>query len=263
MSAGTIAVGVVAGFGSGMLASMVGIGGAVVTTPAIRFAGAPPLAAIGSTVPAILPGALSGAYRYHREGLIDRRAAGVCGASGVISAVAGGIIAGVVDARWLMVITSLIVLWSASSLIRSARRPESRHPPRETRSDGSSTAPIALYVGLGVAAGFLAGLLGVGGGIVLTPGLNLVAHLPVKKAIASSLAAVAMMSVASLATHVRLGHVDWAYALPLVVGVVPGAQVGARVTVASSDRQVRLTAGVVLGIVAVVYMGRELIGLMS
>lgn len=54
------------GVASGVLASLVGIGGAVVTTPLIRFLGATPISAVGSTVPAILPGALSGSLRYQR-----------------------------------------------------------------------------------------------------------------------------------------------------------------------------------------------------
>ncbi len=52
------------GFVSGVLAGMFGIGGAVITTPSIRALGATPIHAVGSTVPAILPGSISGAYRY-------------------------------------------------------------------------------------------------------------------------------------------------------------------------------------------------------
>lgn len=263
-----VAVGMVAGFVSGMLASMVGIGGAVVTTPAIRFAGATPLAAIGSTVPAIVPGALVGSFRYRREGLVDDRAALMSGGIGVLSAVAGGLVADVVDGRWLMIITGLMVLWSAVSLLRSSRAATDAVPLGAVAVEPLATSIVArpaaaILLGLGTVAGFLAGLLGVGGGIVLTPGLNLIGGLPLKRAIATSLTAVAMMSIASLVTHVRLGHVDWAYALPLVIGVVPGARVGARLTIGASDTRVRLTAGIVLAAVAVIYMGREIADLVG
>ena len=66
---------------------------------------------------------------------------------------------------------------------------------------------MRLLAALGVAAGFLAGLLGIGGGLVLTPGLTVLARLPVRVAIATSLTAVAMMSTTALATHIALGHV--------------------------------------------------------
>ncbi|MGZ4710769.1 MAG: hypothetical protein ACXWBN_18695, partial [Acidimicrobiales bacterium] len=59
----TTAATLVLGFGSGVLAGMFGIGGAVITTPSIRVLGATPIQAVGSTAPAILPGSISGAYR--------------------------------------------------------------------------------------------------------------------------------------------------------------------------------------------------------
>ena len=88
----TLAV-LVAGFGSGVLAAVLGVGGAVITTPMIRALGATPIAAVGSTVPAILPGALSGSLRFHREGYIVWPVALTCGVSGMSFAVLGGWVA--------------------------------------------------------------------------------------------------------------------------------------------------------------------------
>ncbi len=66
----------VAGFATGVLSGMFGVGGAVVSTPAIRVLGATPLEAVGSTLPSIVPSAISGSLRYRREGLIVGRVAG-------------------------------------------------------------------------------------------------------------------------------------------------------------------------------------------
>ena len=63
------------GVGAGILSALLGVGGAVVTTPAIRVLGATPILAVGSTVPAILPAAISGTWRYAKAGLVDWRAA--------------------------------------------------------------------------------------------------------------------------------------------------------------------------------------------
>src|SRR5260370_39624758 len=68
-----IVLSAVIGVGSGVLSGMFGIGGAVVSTPAIRVLGASPLAAGGSTIPSIIPSAVSGAFRYRREQLIHWR----------------------------------------------------------------------------------------------------------------------------------------------------------------------------------------------
>lgn len=261
----TVAV-TAAGFVSGVLASLLGVGGAVLTTPFIRFLGATPIAAVGSTVPAILPGALAGSLRYHREGYIVWPVALTCGLSGICLAAVGAWVAGLVDARWLMVVTALLVLWSGATLLRSTRSPDdgssSDEPGPTTASPPSPprTRPT-LLVGLGVTAGFLAGLLGIGGGLVLTPGLAVIARLPVKRAIATSLVAVAMMSVTAMTAHIALGHVDWHYALPLALGIVPGARLGARVTVGASERTMQRVCGVLLVVLALVYLGRELAGI--
>ena len=62
-------------------------------------------------------------------------------------------------------------------------------------------------------------------------------------------------------THTLLGHIDWRFALPLVVGVVPGAQVGARLTMGSSDVVVRRMFGIFITVLSVVYGATEILGL--
>lgn len=278
----TTAIVLVAGFGSGVLAAILGVGGAIITTPVIRFLGATPIHAVGSTVPAILPGALTGTLRYAREGYVNWRVAATCGGSGVAFAAIGAWVAGQVDARWLMVVTAVLVLWSGGTLVRDAQR---RPIPSAAPSAVPSAIPSAIaseaeaeptveptaepveravrdgvpiLVALGVIAGFLAGLLGIGGGLVLTPGLVLGVRLQVKEAIATSLAAVAVMSVTALITHIRLGHIDWEFAAPLAIGIVPGARVGAHLTVGASEHTMRRLAGVLLIAVSILYLGREL-----
>ena len=244
------------GFASGVLAALLGVGGAVLTTPAIRFLGASPIAAVGSTVPAILPGAISGTLRYRKEGYVRWRIAWTCGLAGVGFALVGAWVAGQVDARWLMVFTAALVAWSGWQLLAGARRTRQRERPA-----APADPAMVLLVALGATAGFLAGLLGVGGGVILTPGLALFGALSIKESIATSLVAVAMMSVTALAAHTALGHIDWSFALPLVIGVIPGARVGSRITVRASERTMRLICGVAFLILAVVFAAREVAGL--
>lgn len=260
MSWVTTAIVFVAGICSGILASVLGVGGAVITTPLIRFLGATPIEAVGSTVPAILPGAISGSLRYHREGYIEWPMVWRCGGCGMIFAVAGGWVADIVNPRWLMIVTALLVLWSGISLVRSGEPAPSRTSDTSSAQPvrPSQTGSLSRALALGATAGFLAGLLGVGGGVVLTPGLSLVVGLPMKRAIATSLASVSLMSTTALATHIALGHINWAFALPLAAGIVPGAQIGAHLTVAAQEQTMRRVAGVLLIIVAIIYLATEM-----
>lgn len=252
----TLAVGVLAG----MLSALLGIGGAVVTTPAVRVLGATPIEAVGSTVPAILPGAISGAVRYARAGLVDWSLATGLGISGAVFALAGAGVSALVDGRLLMVVTAALMLWSGISVLRGA-------DPTPTEEDVVApppdvARPMWKVVLVGAGSGFVAGLLGVGGGIIMVPAMAGPLGIPMKKAVASSLVAVAIFSVPALVAHMALGHVDWTYALPLMFGVVPGAQLGARMTIGASEHTLRRAFGLLVVVLAVVYGATELSSLL-
>jgi uncharacterized membrane protein YfcA len=255
------------GFVAGMLSALLGIGGAVVTTPAVRVLGATPIEAVGSTVPAILPGAISGAYRYARAGLVDWTLALSLGISGAVFALGGAWLSDLVDGRLLMVFTAVLMLWSGVSVVRGGDRARvvaaaAEQREREGLEPEAGNRSIWLLGVVGAGSGFVAGLLGVGGGIVMVPAMAGPLGIPMKKAVASSLVAVAIFSVPALVAHIVLGHVDWLFALPLMLGGVPGARVGARLTLGGAERTVRRWFGVLVIVVACIYGGTELVALL-
>src|SRR5437870_2734171 len=100
---------------------MFGVGGSVLTTPGIRALGATPIEAIGSTIPAMLPGALSGAFRYARAGLVDWRIALTCGGVGSACAVFGANVSNEANAHFLLLLTAGLLLWSGLNNLRTPR----------------------------------------------------------------------------------------------------------------------------------------------
>src|SRR5262245_32652084 len=165
-----------------------GVGGAVISTPAIRLLGASAAVAVGTTLPSIVPGAVSGAARYQPQGLIDWSLVTATVPAGIVAAVAGAELAHVLPGGGhpLMVMTALLLLWSAVRLIRDApSRPRSRPPVAPT-----GTRRLVLTGGIGGAAGLLSGLLGIGGGVLMVPGFQGLLAVPIKRAIATSLVCV-------------------------------------------------------------------------
>lgn len=79
---------------------------------------------------------------------------------------------------------------------------------------------------VGLAAGLLGGLFGVGGGLIMVPGLVSIAGLDRRLAHGTSLAATLPIASATLITYVSHGNVDWAVALFLAIGAIAGAVVG-------------------------------------
>lgn len=263
-SAVTAALAFGVGAASGVLSALAGVGGAVVTTPGIRALGAPPIIAVGSTVPAIIPSAITGSIRYQRQGLIVWRIALWCGISGAAAAVGGVATSSVVDARWLMIATAVLVLWSSSTVLRRAWAVRHRE-----RSESGAALPAPREVSgpvlglMGVVAGYVAGLLGVGGGIVMVPAFTSILRLPVKQTVATSLVAVALMSVSSCVGHAIAGHIDWTFAVPLAIGVIPGARLGSRITVTVSEETSGWICGALLAVIGVVYLVSEAVSLAS
>lgn len=88
---------------------------------------------------------------------------------------------------------------------------------------------MSRALALGLAAGLMAGLFGVGGGVVLVPGLILLAALPQHAAHATSLAAIIITAPAALAPFAAEGAVSWPAAAALTVGALVGAVGGADV----------------------------------
>ena len=211
----------------------------MLTTPGIRMLGATPIESVGSTIPAILPGALSGAWRYSRAHMVDWSIALPSGVLGAGFAVVGAEASDHVNGHYLMLLTAAMLLWNGLTNVRArARVPEKVAVPVGGPADaegvelhehvhavghGRSKKPSRVSVAaIGAVAGMLAGLLGVGGGVLLVPAYTGLLRMPAKRAVATSLVAVAIFSVPAMITHTLLGHINWAYALPLVVGVVPG-----------------------------------------
>ena len=82
---------------------------------------------------------------------------------------------------------------------------------------------IARVVAIGVGAGLLSGMFGVGGGILVVPALVLMLRFDQRLANGTSLGAVLPISVASLVTYWSHDNVDWSMALWLVIGALAGA----------------------------------------
>ncbi len=88
----------------------------------------------------------------------------------------------------------------------------------------------AGVIGIGLLAGTMGGLLGVGGGIVIVPLLIMLLGLDAKVAIGTSLATIIPTAVMATWRHHHLHHVDWKLALTMTMGSVVGAVAGASLT---------------------------------
>jgi uncharacterized membrane protein YfcA len=238
------------GFGSGIASGAFGIGGALLSTPGIRWAlDAPALIAVGTTLPVIIPTALTGLVAYVRGKMVDTRSAFVAAAAGGVFAIFGALATQAIAGEALLITTAALIFVLSVRMFprRSDETPHPRFRP---------TVPVLLVVG--AISGFVAGLLGVGGGVILVPVLTVLLRFPVKTALGTSLAVVAAQAIPGTVTHAIIGNVDWAIAGGLMIGVVPGARIGSRLAVAAEDRKLRTVVAIAMAVLAIAFAVTEI-----
>jgi uncharacterized membrane protein YfcA len=107
------------------------------------------------------------------------------------------------------------------------------------------------FLVVGLAAGVLAGLFGVGGGVIIVPALMLLAHLPAQKATGTSLGAL-LLPVGALGAwqYYRAGNLDAGIALRVAIGLFVGAWLGALAAHKLPSRELQRAFAVFLVFVA-------------
>ena len=116
----------------------------------------------------------------------------------------------------------------------------------------SAVRPNALLLaGIGLSAGVLSGLFGVGGGIVMVPAMVLLAEMTQQRASASSLAAIVPIAAVGALIFGGADSVDLPAAAILIVGSLIGVQIGARLMARVGDDRLRIGFAVLMIAVAV------------
>jgi uncharacterized membrane protein YfcA len=230
-------LGVLVGFAAGVLSGLFGVGGGIITTPAVNvLLGGTAIQAVATPLPVIFPTSLAGASAYARAGQVGWRAARF------------------VNAHLLLVVTALLMGWTAVQVVRG-------RPPKTPWEAGQTAG--WKYALIGAAAGFVSGLLGVGGGIIMVPAYAVVIGMPLRRALGTSLVVITALVVPGTLEHWRLGHIDWTIFLVLVLGVLPGARLGARIALGVAERTLRMAVGLFLLAVAILYGTREIVALVE
>ncbi len=247
---------ILVGAAAGIFAGLFGIGGGIIIVPAlILLAGFPLVRATGTSLAAILlPVGILGVLAYHKAKIIDLRAS---------AWIASGLLASVVVGAWLantlpvdlmrrfFALFCLYVGWNFIDPVRRFRewrRKQVAAPDAET----DPKPPAVTLVGVGLLAGVMAGMFGIGGGNIIVPLLTLVLHYPPKRAIATSLGAILFpFGLPGVLYYHHAGNLDLGAAAWIALGLFLGTVVGARITIRMPSRTVKLLYGVFLLFVAV------------
>ena len=246
MTVGDAIIAILIGVGAGILSGLFGVGGGIVMTPAIDAAlPVSPIAAIATPLPVIFPTSITGAVTYARAGQVDRRAAAWMAGPGLIGAAGGALLTEWIDPALLLLVTAALLGWQSVGIIRGAA-------PRED-AVGAGAVGTGIFLAIGFAAGAISGLLGIGGGLIMVPLLSGWCRMPLKRALGTSLLTIPALVIPGTIVHAALGNIEWAFAIFLSIGAVPGARIGATLALGAGERTLRLVVGGGMLAIAVLY----------
>lgn len=228
---------------AGVLSSLFGIGGGIVLVPFLHYLlGFGWVEATQLSLVAIMAQSPTGVWQHARRGAVDWRVAIPLAVAGLLGVIVGDALQPRIAVAWLKVLFALLMGLAAVRL--ALLRPPVAEAARRLGWPGLAA--------LGLFAGVIAKLLGIGGGLVTVPVLTLTG-LPVHLAVGSSL--VPVFTNAAIASGQAFAQgLDWLPAVPLALGALVGVPFGARLAHALAEQGLRrvFAAGLVL---AALYIG--------
>jgi uncharacterized membrane protein YfcA len=231
----------------GIVLGVVGGGGSIIAVPALVYgAGMSPAEAIPTSLLVVGISSLAALIPRLRHG-INWPVVLLVGAAGIPAAWGGTAAGRLLDPNILMLAFAVtMVIAGIRMLMRTAETEGScsTGPNRAFRS----CAPKA--VGVGVLVGFLTGLLGVGGGFLITPAITLFLGLRMKQAVGSSLAIIVINSAAGFGAHTTGFTIDWPSVLSFAVPAILGSFLAARLARPLNEKHIRISFAVLIFAVA-------------
>jgi hypothetical protein len=250
---------------AGFLGALTGLGGGIVITPLLTLAfGVDIRYAIGATLVSVIATSSGAAAAYVREGFSNIRIGMFLEIATTVGAIVGAFLAAKISTAAIGVIFGIVLLHSAyvSSRPRRDRALDSRPDPLATRlkMDGSYPTPegptayrvhaVPAGFGLMFGAGVMSGLLGIGSGAVKVIAMDQAMRLPFKVSTTTSNFMIGVTAAASAGVYLTRGYIDPSLAMPVMLGVLPGSLVGARILARAQTKLLRLIFGVVIAVLA-------------
>ncbi|MFN2489270.1 MAG: sulfite exporter TauE/SafE family protein [Actinomycetota bacterium] len=255
---------------SGTLGAITGIGGGVIIVPTLVLVfGFDFPTAVAASLAAVIATSTTTGGAYVGEGLTNMRLAMTLEVATTIGGISGGLLGILLPERVLaglfataMAATAFLVAKGRTE--HHALSPDEREQDREPipPSSGALDAryfdteanrkvvyhvervPLGMSVSYG--AGIMSGLLGVGGGFIKVPAMNLVMGVPIKVAAATSNFMIGVTAVSSFLVYLGRGEVHPAATTPLILGTIVGSLAGVRLHRRTGDRPVQLTLAAIL-----------------
>ena len=249
----------VVGLAAGVLSGMFGIGGGVVIVPILTMLGFGLQEAVGTSLAAlVMPVGIFAAIAYYRAGKL-KIATAVWVALGLAAgAILGAQIAIGLDPKLIQKAYAVFLIyvgWRFAEPRKWWAEYRSATPRQEAPASEPRHAEWYILFALGVLAGILSGLFGIGGGIIIVPALVGLLHFDQKLAGGTSLGALLLpVGLGAAVSYYQAGMLNVNAAALVALGLTIGAFGGARLALRMSSAMVKRLYGVFLLLVAIRFL---------
>ena len=262
-------------FAAGFLGALTGLGGGVVITPLLTLGfGVDIRYAIGASLISVIATSSGAAAAYVKEGYSNIRIGMFLEVSTTVGALVGAFLAGIASTAAIAVVFGLVLLYSAYLAERPRPETTAAEPPDRLASflrlHGSYPTPdgprayhvrhVPAGFALMFVAGVLSGLLGIGSGAVKVLAMDQIMRIPFKVSTTTSNFMIGVTAAAGAGVYLRRGYIDPGLAMPIVLGVLPGAMAGSRVLVGAKIRRLRLVFSIVVAVLGFEMLYKGLTG---
>jgi uncharacterized membrane protein YfcA len=237
------------GLGGGFLSGLLGLGGAIFMIPLLLYV--PPLLGVGLltmkdvaavSMVQVLSASLTGVLVHNRNRFVSKRLVVVMGLMNAVGNLAGSLYSKNTKSSLLLAIFATLAIIAAVVMFIPRREQGGDVAPEDVEFN----VPLAAAVSLAI--GCFGGMVGAPGAFLYIPVLIYVLNLPTRIVIGSTLGIVLLGAVTGTIGKMVTGQISWPYAIALVIGTVPGAQVGSRISTRLNTKHLRLA---IAGIIAV------------
>lgn len=257
---------------AGFLGSLTGLGGAVVIVPLLTVVfGVDIHYAIGAALVSVIATSSGAAAAYLREGFSNSRVGMFLEIATTVGALVGAGLVLYLRVSAISIIFGVVLLYSAyASMTEAPLDTRNLGPDRigtALRMDSSYPTPAGFVsyhvrgVPLGFAlmfvAGVLSGLLGIGSGVVKVLAMDKAMKLPFKVSTTTSNFMIGVTAAAGAGIYLSRGYIDPGLSMPVMLGVLAGSLIGARVLIGAKVRALRIVFSAVIAVLAleIIYKG--------
>ena len=228
------------GFFAGIVGSLFGLGGGIILVPALTLIfGLPMTEAVGTSLMGVVAVSTAAAIDFLKSGRADLELGLSLETLTALGALSGGLLAAVIATRSLYMLFGIVCLYAAFNMIRPRNRLSESEESIYPRNKG-------FGLGLSFAAGNISGLLGVGGGVMKVPILNLVMSVPLKIATATSSYMIGITAATAAIIYLLRGDVDLYKAAAIILGIFFGSRLGASISYRINVLTLRLLFAAIL-----------------